>query len=113
FLERGVLPGRIQHEKSAAAGADDFAAQDVETIADVIVDLVDARERDLVRQPLLGLPVLVEKLSPAIEVAALNGFENPVAEVLDAMETVGDAGVIDAVLALHGQILIGQHFASI
>src|SRR5205085_7706175 len=77
------------------------------------IDLVDPRPADLARQLLLVLPVVIEKLSPSIEVAGLDGLEDAVAEVFDAMETVGDTGVIDALLLLHRLILVGEHFARV
>ena len=55
--------------------------------------------------------MFVEKLTPSIEITVFDRFENAMAELLDALQAVGDARMIHALLHLHRLILIDEHFA--
>src|SRR5579863_4010424 len=106
-----MMPGTVEHEKTSPAGADNLAAEDTEARAHLVVDLVYRAERNLARELLLVLPVLVEQLAPAVEVAGGDGLEDFVPQLLDAMEAVGHPRMVGALLLLHGDVLVREHLA--
>src|SRR5688500_19497087 len=67
-LQVRMMAGAIEHQEAAAARADDLAAEAVEALAHLVVDLVDLSEGDLSGELLRVLPVLVEHLAPGVVV---------------------------------------------
>ena len=57
--------------------------------------------------------MLVEQLPPGVVVPLLDRLQDAIAEVLDAVEALGHARVVDALLALHRRVLVGQHLARV
>src|SRR2546426_2952769 len=82
FPRRG---GAVEHQKPAAASADDLATENAMRGPDVVVELVDRGNADLVRHASLVHPVLVQQQAPLVEVLRLNGLENPMTQVLDCV----------------------------
>src|SRR5208282_2443153 len=79
----------------------------------MIVELIDARESDFVRQQLLIAPVLLQQASPLIKVLAPNRGQNSTAKILDCVKAIRDPAVIGLLAALHCAILNRQNLERI
>src|SRR5712692_11244430 len=78
----------IKHEKTSASGTGHFAAKHAVLLAQLVVQAIHLRYRDLVGQSPLGDPMFVHELAETIEIGGADGIGNAVTNLTDAQKIV-------------------------